>query len=75
MMYLLHKILSETQQFPKYASSGPRVKFYQQYKCFNPTTLRPHPSTPTLVLYTSDRSKAVVLAVRDVVEKNIYVPF
>ena len=53
MMYLLHTILSEYQQVFQYASSGRRVKFCRQYKCFNPTPLHPRPSTPTLVFYAS----------------------
>ena len=38
------------------------------------SALTPHPSTPILVFYASDCSKAVVLAVQDVIEK-IFVPF
>ena len=53
MMYLLHTILSEYQQVLQYASSGRRVKFCRQYKCFNPTPLRLRPSTPTLMFYAS----------------------
>ena len=34
------------------------------------SALTPHPSTPTLVLYASDRSKAVVLAVQDMWSKK-----
>ena len=36
------QILSEHQQDPQYASSGCRVKFCRQYKCFNLTPLHPH---------------------------------
>ena len=53
VMYLLHTILSEYQQVLQYASSGRRVMFCRQYKCFNPTPLHPQPSTPTLVFYAS----------------------
>ena len=34
------------------------------------SALTPHPSTPTLVLYASDRSKAVVLAVHEMWSKK-----
>ena len=36
------------------------------------SALTPHPSTPTLVLYASDRSKAVVLAVHEMWSKKIF---
>ena len=75
-MYLLHTLLSEYQQVPQYANSGRRVKFCRQNECFNPAPLHPHPSIPTLVLYASDRSKTVVIAVHEMwSKKNIYVPF
>ena len=36
------------------------------------SALTPHHSTPTLVLYASDRSKTVVLAVHEMSKKYLY---
>ena len=65
MMNLLHTLLSEYQQVPSMPIRDAGLSFVDSM-----SALTPHPSTPNLVLYASDRSKTLVLAVHEMWSKK-----